>query len=177
MGDARLTLDWNFKSPSTTDRPADPDTSKKTVAGLSIQLVTPTGEYEKDRLINLGSNRWSVRTEVGASKPIGKWNLEGSVGAWLFGDNTEFLREFTLSQDPLYVAKGHVIHNFRPGMWLASGFGFAEGGRTKINGAPRNTEQRNWRFSLIFAYPFRPNQGISVGLVKAITDRSLQTHR
>jgi len=49
------------------------------VAGASVKMVAPTGDYEADRLLNLGSNRWSLRPEVGFSRAVRKWIFEGAA--------------------------------------------------------------------------------------------------
>ena len=61
-----------------------------TTLGVSVAVVAPTGDYNSQQLINIGSNRWAFRPEVGGSQPIGKWFVEGSAGVWIFTDNTDF---------------------------------------------------------------------------------------
>ena len=39
------------------------------IVGASLQLQAPLGQYDPSRLVNLGSNRWAFRPEVGASTP------------------------------------------------------------------------------------------------------------
>jgi len=38
---------------------------QKTNVGLSLVVSAPLGEYDKPKLINLGSNRWGFKSEVG----------------------------------------------------------------------------------------------------------------
>ena len=33
--------------------------------GVSLQIVAPTGSYNENKVVNLGSNRWSVKPEIG----------------------------------------------------------------------------------------------------------------
>ncbi len=65
----------------------------------------------------------------------------------------------TLSQNPFFVAKVNVIRSIRPGLWWAIGTGYGQGGQTFVNGEPRNTKQKNWRISVVVAYPLSPTQG------------------
>lgn len=39
--------------------------------GASLQVGAPLGQYDPDRLVNLGTNRWSFRPEFGVSKRLG----------------------------------------------------------------------------------------------------------
>jgi len=160
FGDVRVKLEWNFYGAPALNAKDFSSWKQKTIVGGSILLVAPTSQYESDEFINLGSNRWVIRPELGVSRAIGKWTLELVGNVWLFGDNDEFLVDNTLEQDPLYVAKGHVIYTFRPGLWLGLGLGFGDGGQTQFNNVPGNTEQDNFRFSATAAYPINRQHGL-----------------
>jgi hypothetical protein len=57
------------------------------ILGASIKIVAPTGDYESDKLINIGTNRWALRFQLGYIRPLTpKWLLEMSAGAWFFQD-------------------------------------------------------------------------------------------
>ena len=42
----------------------------RTIVGVSLLVQAPTGQYDPDRLINIGTNRWTFRPEVGVSVPV-----------------------------------------------------------------------------------------------------------
>jgi hypothetical protein len=142
---------------------------QKMVIGLGFNLVAPTGQYDPRKIINLGSNRWSLRSELGLSKAFNKWTIEVAGGAWFYTDNRDFLAGNTLSQDPFLVAKVNVIRSIRPGLWWAVGTGCGQGGRTYFNGEPRNTEQKNWRLTAMVVYPLSPTQGLSLTVASGRT--------
>ena len=167
FGDIRLKLEWNFYGAPALNAEEFRSWRQKTVVGGSVILVTPTSAYDSNELLNLGSNRWSVRPEIGVSQGFGKWTLELLANVWLFGDNDDFLAGLTLEQEPLYVAKGHVIYTFRPGLWLGLGVGYGRGGQTKVDGVARATEQENFRYALHAAYPFIKQHGISASYTSA----------
>ena len=99
--------------------------------GANIRVLAPTGDYENDELINLGSNRWATRAELGVSRNLGNWTVEAAGNIWIYGDNDDFLGGKTLAQDNMYVIKSHLIYSFRPGFWFGLGLGYGEGGRTR----------------------------------------------
>jgi len=160
IGDARLVLEMQFEGAEPSDEPFPAEKRSNTVWGARLQVITPTGDYDSTKLINLGSNRWGVIPEIGFGHPIGKWSLEGAVGTWFFGDNNDFYNGRRLEQDPLLVAKFHAIRSIRPGFWWAFAAGFGYGGRTTVDGVPRDTIQRNWRLAFMLAYPIKANQGL-----------------
>ncbi len=54
-----------------------------TILGLSLAVAVPSGQYDPSKLINIGSNRWSFKPEVGVSKTKGRWYLELYGGVWM----------------------------------------------------------------------------------------------
>lgn len=171
-GDLRLALEVNFLGAPALDRDEFGEYDQRWIAGASIQIVAPTGEYEADKLLNLGSNRWTIRPEIGFSRAIDKWTLEGAASVWFFTDNDDFFGGNQLAQRPLHVLKGHVIYTMRPGFWTALGVGWGNGGQTFVNDEARQTLQSNWRFAWSIAFPITPAPGIVFGLGSAVTRRA-----
>lgn len=164
FGDLRLDLNWNFMGAPAANSKEIANYQQRTIVGTGIRLIAPTGKYHNDRALNLGSNRWSARTELGISRALGRWALELIGGVWWFGDNNDFFNGMRLEQKPLYILKTHAIYSFRPGFWIGSSLGFGNGGRTSINGVARNTSQQNWRLGFTIAYPIDKNNGLNLTL-------------
>src|SRR5262245_60216407 len=55
---------------------------QKTIAGASLVIAIPIGQYDASKRVNLGSNRWAFKPEMGVSQRIGKWYLETFGGVW-----------------------------------------------------------------------------------------------
>ena len=62
---------------------------QKTILGVSLRVVAPTGQYDPMKLINNGSNRWAFKPELGYSSRWGHWVLDGYGGAWFYTTNPE----------------------------------------------------------------------------------------
>ena len=123
------------------------------IVGASLQVSPPWGQYDDARIVNIGSNRWTIKPEIGVSKAHGPWIFELQAAVSLFGDNEDFLGSRERSQEPIYSLQGHVIYGFRSGKWISLDVtGFA-GGRSRIDDALSNDLQQNWRAGLIFAMP------------------------
>jgi hypothetical protein len=118
--DPRLRVLFNFIGAPALDKVEFGTYRQGTIVGASLQTVLPVGRYDPSRLINLGSNRWSFRPELGMSRAQGKWYLEVSTGAWLFTTNAEYYGGTTLEQSPLVFVKGDVMYTFKRGMWVAA---------------------------------------------------------
>ena len=154
FGDLRLRATINL-----TGAPAlEPDQFKsfkqKTVTGLGVQVTIPTGNYKKEQLPNLGSNRWSVRINYGISQTYDRWVLEAYVGAWFFSENKAFLGDNSLEQSSLWVLKANIIKSFnKKGMWLAFSTGFGYGGQSYINTIRRDAVISQLRLGATYALP------------------------
>ena len=146
--------------------------SPRPILGASIKIVAPTGEYEPDKLINIGTNRWAARFRLGYIRPLTpKWLLEMSAGAWFFEDNDEFLGE-TRKQDPIGALNIHVVRRFNPGLWASLDLNYYVGGHTTVGAERRADLQRNSRVGLSFAYPFRKRHGLKLGYSEGVVTES-----
>lgn len=52
----------------------------ETIVGVGLTVVLPTGHYLKDRLINLGGNRFIFRPQLGVVHNRGPWSYELTGG-------------------------------------------------------------------------------------------------
>jgi outer membrane putative beta-barrel porin/alpha-amylase len=132
------------------------------VVGVSLQVTAPLGQYDPERLVNLGTHRWSFKTEFGLSKALGPWNLEATGAVSLYTDNDDFFGGQHRSQDPLYAAQGHVVYRFRRGAWIALDGTYYTGGRTTLDGVEGDDLQQNWRFGLTAALPLNRRDSIKL---------------
>ena len=133
------------------------------ILGASLKVVAPIGNYESDKLINVGANRWTVKVEMGTILPMKpKWLLEIELGASFFGDNDEFLG-VTREQKPIFATEIHLVKRFTPGFWAALDLNFFTGGRSTIGGEVRADLQRNSRIGVTLVYPFGRRHAIKAG--------------
>ncbi len=131
-----------------------------TLIGVSLTATAPSGQYDPNVLINLGANRWAFKPELGISHFVGKWELEGAFGAWLFTKNASFYGGTFRTQDPLGSMQAHLVRFLPHRTWLALDGTFYAGGRTYVGNAVSATFQSNTRFGATF--------GISIGRWQAL---------
>ena len=122
------------------------------IVGVSLYVTAPSGQYDAAKLINIGTNRWSFKPELGISKRAGAWTFEGEADATFFTDDDEYFGNHVRSQDPLYQVQGHAIYNVDPKLWLALDGTYYTGGRTSVNGVLDNDLQSNTRWGATAAY-------------------------
>lgn len=138
------------------------DYQQDTIIGLSLKVTAPLGVYDADKLLNIGTNRWSFKPEVGISQAIGRWILDAALSAVFYTDNDEFDNDKTRQQDPIYSAQGHVIYTFPGHIWASIGATYYEGGRTTIEGTSNDDSLQNWRTGFTLAFPVNRYHSIKV---------------
>jgi len=162
LADLRLRFTFSLLSGSAVDAATFARNLPDTTLGASLSLVAPTGQYRSDRLVNIGSNRWALKPELGGSRRLGRWTVEGSVGAWLYSDNEAFVGGVTREQDPLGTLQVHVSYAFRPRVWLAASGTWYTGGRSTVDGERKRDLQRNTRAGLTLSWPMSPGHSLKL---------------
>ena len=143
------------------------------ILGGSLRLVIPTGDYDPQKLINVGANRWAIKGELGYMIPLRKkWLLEFDLGLWLIGDNDDFFGGVTRKQDPIVSAQAHLVKRIRPGFWGALDFNYYLGGRSTVGTELRADLQRNSRLGGTLAFPFRKRNLVKVSYSTGVVTES-----
>jgi len=171
IGDFKVTLSYNLLGAPSMNVEEFQALRKnpRPVLGMSLKVLAPTGQYDADRLVNIGSNRWATRIRLGYIQPLpSRWMIELGLGTWFFQDNDEFVVG-TREQDPITAIDINVIHRFGPGFWMSLDANYYFGGRTTVDGVGRADFQRNSRAGITFAYPFARVHAVraaySIGLI------------
>jgi hypothetical protein len=143
-----------------------------TIVGITFQVTAPSGEYMPSKLINIGTNRWSFKPELGLSKALAPWTFEVASGATFFTDNNDYFGGNKRHQDALLSLQGHVIFNFNRKMWAALDGTYYTGGRTSLNDRPDNDLQSNSRWGGTYAYSLARHDSIKLYFSSGVTART-----
>jgi hypothetical protein len=134
--------------------------TRKRNLGARLNVVAPLGQYDGNPLINLGSNRWAFKPEIGFSQAFNeRWILELDAGAWLFTANDNFLGA-TRTQTPIASVQLHAVYTVRPHFWFSLDGNFYNGGRTTVGMMHRLDLQRGSRIGLTMALPIARRQAL-----------------
>lgn len=153
FGDPTLRFSVNFYGAPALSLDDFASYEQDLIIGASLKVSLPLGQYDDDKLVNIGTNRWAISPQIGMSKALGPLTLELEVGATFYTDNDDFLGGSTRAQDPLYSVQAHAIYNFRSGIWVALDGTYYTGGRSTIDGVPSGVELSNSRLGLTAAFP------------------------
>ena len=119
FGDPKLRLAMNFFGAPALTLDEFANYRHDLIIGGSLQVSLPVGQYDRDKLVNIGTNRWYVKPELGISKGWGRWTLEGTAAVTFFGDNDDFFGGKHREQAPIYGFQGHLVYGFPSGIWGA----------------------------------------------------------
>jgi hypothetical protein len=160
--DAKLRLAVNLLGAPAMDMASFKDYKQDLIVGASVTASAPIGQYDPERLVNIGANRWSFKGEVGASKAAGRWILELSSALEAFTTNSDFFGGITREQDPVWSIKGNIIRNFPKSIWASLDGTYFAGGTTVLDGTRRNDLQQNWRAGVTVALPVNKRNSIKL---------------
>jgi len=170
--DPKFRLSMNFYGAPALSLPEFRHYEQDLIVGASLQVSVPVGQYDETRLVNLGSHRWSFKPQLGVSKALGPWTLEGTVAATVFTDNKDFFNGNTRAQKPIYSTQAHVIYGFDSGVWVSLDATYFTGGRTTLNDVRGNDLQKNWRFGGTLALPVDPRNSIKFYASSGVSART-----
>jgi hypothetical protein len=171
LTDLRVRLGWNFLGAPAMDLREFASYQQDLILGAALNVSVPVGDYDPERLVNIGTNRWAVRAELGLSKAIARWTLELSASAAFFETNDDFFGGSVRSQDPMYSLQGHVIYGFASGIWVAADATFYRGGRTTTDGNLNNDLQSSSRVGVTVSFPVNRRQSVKVAASTGATSR------
>jgi hypothetical protein len=142
-----------------------------TILGIALDITAPLGEYQEERLINLGDNRWVFRPQIGVVHNWDKWAAELTTSVWFHTDNDDFSGDKTREQDPLFSVQGHLIYAFRPGLWTSLSAAYGGGARSTIDGLKADDEIGKFLWSAALGLPINRRQGVKLAYLRGETTK------
>lgn len=111
----------------------------------AVMLAIPMGEYEDDKLVNMGLNRWwgrlalPVKYHFGVFSPGYMASFELTPSVWLFADNDDFVGQ-TLENDPMWQLEAHLTQDFTPSFFGSVDLLYRSGFQSTISGVEAGEE-------------------------------------
>jgi len=144
-----------------------------TTVGAALAVTLPLGDYNDQKLINLGGNRFVLRPQLGVLHQRHQWQFELTGSVFLYQDNDEFWAGNKLEQDPLWFVQGHAIYTFKPGFWASVSGGFAHGGRSHVSGIAKEDDRRTSYFAVSLGVPINARQSLKFTYLASNTNISV----
>ncbi len=162
LNDPRFRFSVNFYGAPALSVQEFPTYRQDLIIGASVQVSAPLGQYDPQKLVNLGNNRWFVKPDLGISKTWGDFTLELSTGGTFFTENDDYFGGNKLKQDPVSTTQLHATYSFDQGIWAALSGTYDYGGRTTVNGVENDDLQQNLRMGATLAASVNRNNSIKL---------------
>jgi hypothetical protein len=173
LSDARVRWSVNFFGAPALALKEFASYRQNLVLGASLQLGVPTGEYDPFHLINVGTNRWSAKPEIGLSKVLGqRWSVDLAFAGTFYETNDDYYGGRTRAQDPIYSFQAHAVRLFPKGLWLAVDGTRYRGGRTVTDGFADQNLQSNGRMGLTIGLPINRHQSLKLYYSTGVVTRT-----
>ncbi len=105
----------------------------------AVLLAFPIGQYDSNKLVNMGLNRWygrfalPIKYHFGAFAPGYRSSFELTPSVWLFAENDDFVGQ-KLENDPLWQIEAHLTHDFTRSFFGSLDLLYRGGFQSEING-------------------------------------------
>lgn len=158
------TYNWQILQPFARAEGAGPSAALGSVSGLGDTILTgqlflhedrgagaflaiepylfvPIGDYDADRGLNIGENRWRASVQIGGSKRLTERGIaEGAFDAMIIDENDDPAGGRRLETEPMYRAQTWARLIFDPKNEGNLRLAYTHGGRTTLDGVRRNDE-------------------------------------
>jgi hypothetical protein len=170
LSDVRLRLSWLVRGAPAASVVQLAKAPRRTILGTSLSVVAPAGEHNPDKLINLGTNRWSFRPEFAVSQPLGqRWLLDTYGGVSFFTTNSAYYPGTSVrKQAPIGSLQLHLSYNFQRQLWAAMDVTYYAGGRSTVQGVEANDLQSNVRTGGTLAVPIGQRHSIKIAVSRGV---------
>jgi hypothetical protein len=140
------------------------------IVAASLSVDAPIGQYSGSKLVNLGTNRFAIKPELGLSVPVKKFDMGLYGGTWFFAANPDFFPGgATRTQDLLTTLQGYLSYTFRPRLWLSVESNWYSGGEGHLNGGPAMARFNNSRLGATLSVPVVRGQSVKLSYGRGVT--------
>jgi hypothetical protein len=148
------------------------------IAGM---LSFPVGQYNEEKLVNIGLNRWYGRIAIpmkyhfGVFSPGYMSSLEIIPAAWLFTENSDFMGQ-KLENKPLWSVEAHLTHDLSPSLFVSIDMLYQTGFESEIDGNEVGEKLEIGQLGFSFNYQVTDNVSIRTGYSSNVFgDANLET--
>lgn len=134
---------------------------------MSYFRIWYSGSYDKNELVNIGTNRFTFEFGLPTTMPIwsnekSSTNLELFPSLRFFTKNNDLLvnpstnQRVERTQAPLFVFENHIIHNFNKKLRATLNGRYQVGGQTKTDGSKDDNSFNNYGGTIGLGYQLHP---------------------
>lgn len=123
----------------------------KKYLGISLILVTPTGEYDNKQLLNIGENRYKYILNAGYISPVTEnITFEFSPEIVFYGDNNSSVKN--VEQKPSYAINTNLRYKINKSYETFTGYQYSHNSETTVNDIEQKNNFSSNKYSLGMLY-------------------------
>lgn len=135
----------------------------KTWVGFTPFVTLPIGEYDKNKGVNLGNNRFAFKGEFGYVKGFSNYILDLTANAEMYTDNDKYTSaNLTLEQDPVFGMEAHLSRNINPSFYVGIDYYYRNGGETSVSGVNNDDAKDDHTVGLTLGFMLSPSYQLLV---------------
>jgi hypothetical protein len=134
----------------------------------AVMLGVPVGEYDDDKLVNMGLNRWFGRIAFPFKYHFGVFtrgymkSLELTPSVWLFTENDDFMGQ-KLENDPMWQIEAHLTNDFTPSFFGSLDLLYRGGFQSEVDGVEVGDDLDIGNLGITLNYQVNDNLSIRAG--------------
>lgn len=171
LGDMKARVAVNFYGAPALKLKDYANYEQDLIIGSTLQITLPTGQYDNQKLINVGRNMYAAKLGFGASKKLDRVIVELAVDGEFYSKNSDYNGGNSYEQKAVYSAQTHLIYTFDRGIWMGIDANYFVGGATKLNGTLQDNSLANSRFGGVVAFPLSRYDSIKISGSSGISTR------
>lgn len=172
LGDPSVRMSVNFIGAPALSLAEFKDYKQDFILGASMMVFLPLGQYDPGRIVNLGTNRFTFKPELGISKTISPLFVDLAAAVAFYTVNHDFNNGKTRSQAPIGSVQGHIIYTFRKGIWVAMDGTYYWGGSSTTEGVKGDDLQENTRIGFTFVMPLNIHNSLKLNFSTGVSTRT-----
>lgn len=172
LSDPSFRMSVNFLGAPALSLAEFKDYKQNFILGASMMVFVPLGQYDPARVVNLGTNRFTFKPELGISKTIGPLFVDLAAAVAFYTVNNNFYNGLTRLQAPIGSVQAHVIYTFKKGIWAAIDGTYYWGGSTTTAGVKGDDLQENTRLGFTFVMPLNIHHSLKFNFSTGVSTRT-----
>jgi len=144
--------------------------------GALAKVTVPVGNYDDEKVLNVGGNRWALQLGTPMAWYFGQSFLDSALttiellpSVHIFGDNDDPSGAATTSQDPLLRIEAHVTRNLHQAVWVSLDGQYVYGGETSKDGRSNDDTQRAFELGGTVNVAFSRNASVKLSYGEVVS--------
>jgi hypothetical protein len=130
---------------------------------VSLYITAPTGEYDKNKTLNMGSNRWAFKPSIGIARGLRSLGtiIEAVGQVEFYTKNDEYgAAGAEQKKDPFFTSQLMLTQFLDPQTFISADYFYEKGGETEVDGVKQDDKIKTQALQFAMARMITPTTQI-----------------